>query len=178
MNKRTKQQIENRKQIEKEIKFGFKKLVNLDIWNILQDDLNYLENISLSVDSIICEVLENKLLSYIKDDDLREFIQDGLNNSNLYELYDIDNRIYLNLVKEIVLHFKDDNMDQINDFKDKFYNDLSDDDIENIENFPQLEIQLDIIDNFNKPLNLFGDRLCYNDDSINPSDSIMVYMDI
>jgi hypothetical protein len=95
MKQRNNKQIQNRIQIQKEFKNGFNKLVNLEVFNVFED-LNYLQNISLSIDGSITDVLETKLLSYIKDDDLREFIKDGLNNSNIYELYDIDDRKYLN----------------------------------------------------------------------------------
>jgi hypothetical protein len=69
-------------------------------------------------------------------------------------------------------------MNEINIFKDEFYKDIKEDELEYIENYPQLEIQLDINDEYNKPYTLFGERLCYQDDSIFPSDSIMVYINI
>jgi hypothetical protein len=178
-----KELIEKRKNLEKIMKKEFKKVLKNE--NV-KDNYIWLENISLSIETIIVEEIKNSLFSIIKDKELREFLKNGIIDNDLYPFYEyMDNKIYLSIIKEIALYYENENMSNIKKFKKEYFKEYPN--YEEIDFSPMLEIQLNLnfrekeeypiknIDlEYNDPIILFGDRLIYSDETINPNNSIMI----
>ena len=176
--------IDSRKEFSKNVENEFRNMLkDMDISDI-ENNISYLNNIGDSLKMIVTDQIENRFLDQIVNPKLREVIRTGLIESDLYDRYEFMNdNIYLNIVKEISDAYIDVGISAINEFSDSFFEGVSNEDIEYCECSPLLEIHLKInylddnktID-YKNPVTFYGDRLISNDDSINPSDSIMIWI--